>query len=397
MQIGVLKETKADEYRVALLPVGAHLLVKDGHEVIVEKQAGIGSGYKDEEYEKAGAKIVDTPKTIFNECHLIIKVKEPQTEELNYLEESQIIFGYFHFASSKILTEKCLQKNITALAYETLTDETGQLPLLKPMSEVAGKMSIQEGAKCLEKPMMGRGILLGGVAGVPPANVLILGGGIVGSNAARVAAGLGANVVIMDINIEKLRHLDEIMPDNVTTIYSDPHAVENYALQADLIIGALLIPGARAPRLICRDMLKKMKRGAVLVDVSIDQGGCFETSKPTTHHDPVYVVDDIVHYCVTNIPGAVGRTSSQALCNSTLPYIQKLSNLGLEGFVGERKGYRNAMNIHNGKIKHIGVANAFPDLPNSFLVVTTCIQQNKFQSLVLIVQLQSHLYIKLYK
>ncbi len=366
MRIGIPKEIKPDEYRISLLPVGAHLLVEDGHEVIVESQAGVGSGYHDKEYLDAGAKIVDSAQQIFNECELIIKVKEPQPEELDYLKPNQIIFGYFHFASSEALTQRCLQKKVTALAYETLTDKSGQLPLLKPMSEVAGKMSIQEGAKCLEKPMMGRGILLGGVTGVPPANVLIVGGGIVGSNAARVAAGLGANVVVMDIDIEKLRHLDEVMPANVTTVYSDPHAVDEYALQAELIIGALLIPGARAPRLIRKDMLKKMKRGAVLVDVSIDQGGCFETSKPTTHHDPIYVVDDVVHYCVTNIPGAVGRTSSQALCNSTLPYIQRLSNLGLEDFIGESKGHRNAMNIHNGKIKHIGVANAFPSLPNSF-------------------------------
>jgi len=302
MRIGVPKETKSDEYRVALLPVGAHLLVEDGHEVLIEKQAGLGSGYHDEEYQSAGAKIVETPDSLFSDAEIVIKVKEPQTEELEYFSASQIIFGYFHFASSEQLTKACLDKNITALAYETLTDSQGQLPLLKPMSEVAGKMSIQEGAKCLEKPMMGRGILLGGVAGVAPANVLILGAGVVGSNAARIAAGLGANVVIMDIDIEKLRHIDEIMPDNVTTIYSDPHAIEQCALEADLIIGALLIPGARAPRLINRDILKKMKRGAVLVDVAIDQGGCFETSKPTTHHDPVYVIDDIVHYCVTNIP-----------------------------------------------------------------------------------------------
>lgn len=366
MRIGIPKEIKPDEYRVSLLPVGAHLLVEDGHQVWVETQAGRGSGYHDEEYLAAGAKIVDSAETIFDECELVVKVKEPQTEELEKLPATQIIFGYFHFASSQFLTKTCIQKNITALAYETLTDIHGQLPLLKPMSEVAGKMSIQEGAKCLEKPMMGRGILLGGVAGVAPANVLILGAGVVGSNAARVAAGLGANVIVMDIDIEKLRHLDEVMPDNVTTIYSDPHAVEQFALQADLIIGALLIPGARAPRLINRELLKQMKRGAVLVDVSIDQGGCFETSKPTTHHDPVYVIDDIVHYCVTNIPGAVSRTSSQALCNATLPYIHKLSNLGLDAFLSEGKGVRKSLNIHAGKIKHLEVANAFPGLPNSF-------------------------------
>ena len=366
MRIGIPKEVKPDEYRVSLLPVGAHILVDDGHDVLVETQAGVGSGYLDIDYKNAGAKIVDSAASVISDSDLLVKVKEPQSEELDKFSDSQIIFGYFHFASSEILTQACIEKNISALAYETLTDVNGQLPLLKPMSEVAGKMSIQEGAKCLEKPMMGRGILLGGIAGVAPANVLILGAGVVGGNAARVAAGLGANVIIMDIDIEKLRHIDEVMPDNVTTVYSDPHAVEQYALQADLVIGALLIPGGRAPRLISRQLLKNMKRGAVLVDVSIDQGGCFETSKPTTHHDPVYVVDDIVHYCVTNIPGAVGRTSSQGLCNVTLPYIRKLSNLGLDAFLNESKGNRNALNIHAGKIKHLEVANAFRNLPNSF-------------------------------
>lgn len=366
MKIGVPKEIKPDEYRVSLLPVGAHMLVEENHEVLVQSNAGLGSGYSDKTYIDAKAKIVDSAETIFNECDLILKVKEPQQNELEIIPSSKLLFGYFHFASSKSLTEKCLQKNITALAYETLTDIDGNLPLLKPMSEVAGKMSIQEGAKCLEKPMMGRGVLLGGVPGVAPANVLILGAGVVGSNAARVAAGLGANVIIMDINIEKLRQLDLVMPDNVTTIYSDPHAVEEYALQADLVIGALLIPGARAPKLLSRKILSKMKRGAVLVDVSIDQGGCFETSKPTTHKDPIYVVDEIVHYCVTNIPGVVGRTSSQALCNSTLPYVRRLAEYGLNGFLNQSSGNRKALNMNNGKIKHLQVANAFPDLPNSF-------------------------------
>ncbi len=363
MKIGIPKEIKADEYRVSLLPVGAHLLVEDGHEVFIETRAGRGSGYRDEEYREAGANVVDSVDTILKECEVLVKVKEPQPRELEQYPASLIVFGYFHFAGSRILTETCLHQRITALAYETLTDARGDLPLLKPMSEVAGKMSIQEGAKCLEKPVMGRGILLGGVAGVAPADVLVLGAGVVGSNAARVAAGLGANVTIMDIDIEKLRHIDEVMPDNVTTIYSDPHAVRQFALQADLVIGALLIPGARAPRLIRRDMLAQMKRGAALVDVSIDQGGCFETSRPTTHHDPVYVIDDIVHYCVTNIPGAVGRTSSQALCNATLPYVRKLANLGLDAFLEQDAGQRNALNVHAGTLCHAGVASTFPDLP----------------------------------
>ena len=363
MRIGIPKEIKADEYRVSLLPVGAQLLVEDGHEVFIETLAGRGSGYHDEEYRTAGATIVDSVDTIVRECELLVKVKEPQLQELEHYTASQIVFGYFHFAGSRALTETCLHKHITALAYETLTDARGELPLLKPMSEVAGKMSIQEGAKCLEKPVMGRGILLGGVAGVAPANVLVLGAGVVGTNAARVAAGLGANVMIMDIDIEKLRHIDEIMPDNVTTIYSDPHAVRQFALQADLVIGALLIPGARAPRLIGREVLREMKRGAVLVDVAIDQGGCFETSRPTTHRDPVYVIDDIVHYCVPNIPGAVARTSSQALCNATLPYVRTLAGSGLDAFLEQDAGLRNALNIHAGTIRHSGVAGAFPDLP----------------------------------
>ncbi|MCY4420380.1 MAG: alanine dehydrogenase [Gammaproteobacteria bacterium] len=366
MKIGIPKETMVDEYRVSLLPVGAHLLVEDGHEVWVQAEAGSGSGYSDEEYRKAGARIVESADTIHAECELLLKVKEPQMTEVEHYAQSMIVFGYFHLAVSRPLVEACLEKNISALACETLGNPHGERPLLKPMSEVAGKMSIQEGAKCLERPMQGRGVLLGGVAGVAPANVLVLGAGVVGASAARVAAGLGANVTIMDINIERLRYLDEVMPDNVTTIYCDPHAVHHYALLADLIVGALLIPGARSPRLIDRAMLKEMKRGAVLVDVSIDQGGCFETSRRTSHHDPVYVVDDIVHYCVPNMPGAVGRTSTQAYCNATLPYIRKLAGLGLEVFLEHEAGVREALNIHGGKITHAGVASAFPDLPSLF-------------------------------
>lgn len=365
MRIGIPKEVKADEYRVALLPAGVQVLVEDGHEVLVEKWAGQGSDHHDDEYLAAGAKIVDSAEIIFNECDLVVKVKEPQQEELEQIPASQALFGYFHFASSRALTETCLQKNVTALAGETLRDAHGQMPLLKPMSEIAGKMSIQEGAKYLENPMKGRGVLLGGVAGVAPANVLILGGGVVGSNAACTAAGLGANVVIMDIDIERLRHLDEVMPGNVTTIYSDAHAIEEFARQADLVIGALLVPGERAPKLLSRDTLRRMKRGAVMVDVSIDQGGCFETSKPTTHRDPVFVVNGVVHYCVTNIPGAVSRTSSRALCNASLPYLRKLCNSGLDDLLGEDSSFRSALNVHAGKITHPGVANTFPDLPNN--------------------------------
>ncbi|MBN2809278.1 MAG: alanine dehydrogenase [Deltaproteobacteria bacterium] len=362
MIIGIPKEIKKDEYRVALLPVGAQLLVADGHTVLFEKGAGLGSGYDDTDYLTVGAELVATADEIYRRAELVIKVKEPLPEEIAKLRDGQILFCYFHFAGSRALTEGCLEKGIAAVAYETLTSADGHLPLLTPMSEVAGKMSIQEGAKCLEKPMLGRGILLGGVAGVAPAEVLIVGGGVVGTNAARVAAGLGAQVVLMDINLERLRQLDEIMPANVTTIYCDPHALESYAVKADLIVGAVLIPGAKAPVLIDLPLLKKMKKGAVIVDVSIDQGGCCVASRPTTHSDPVFVVEEIVHYCVANMPGAVGRTSSQALCNATLPYCRKLAALGLEGFLEQNPGQAAALNLRAGKIICPAVAATFPDL-----------------------------------
>ncbi len=362
MIVGVPREVKTDEYRTALLPVGAQLLVQDGHRVLIEKDAGLGSGYDNETYISAGAMIAETPDELFEKADMIVKVKEPQPGEIDQLHAGQIVFCYFHFASSHQLTRRCLESGIAAVAYETLADERGYLPLLTPMSEVAGKMSVQEGAKCLERPMMGRGILLGGVPGVAPANVLILGGGVVGSNAARVAAGLGANVTIMDINLERLRALDDVMPPNVTTIFCEPHAVEQYAVDADLVVGSVLIPGAKAPQLITRDLVAGMKRGAVIVDVCIDQGGCCETSKPTTHSDPVYVVDEVVHYCVANMPGAVGRTSSHALCNATLSYCRELANLGLDNFLSKSPGRAAALNMRDGMITCDAVAAAFPDL-----------------------------------
>jgi len=283
--------------------------------------------------------------------------------EIAMLRQGQIVFTYFHFAASRELTEGCLSCGIAAVAYETLADSQGRLPLLTPMSEVAGKMSIQEGAKYLERPMMGRGILLGGVAGVAPANVLVLGGGIVGASAARVAAGLGANVTIMDVNLDRLRYLDDVMPDNVTGIYSDPHAVADALPRADLVIGAVLLPGRRAPMLVRRDQLATMNNGSVIVDVCIDQGGCVETARPTTHHEPTYIVDGVVHYCVANMPGAVGRTSSQALCNATLPYARKLASMGAERFAAIDPGHRLALNIRDGRIANQAVAEVFPDLP----------------------------------
>jgi alanine dehydrogenase len=289
---------------------------------------------------------------------MIVKVKEPIGEELAMLRAGQTVFTYFHFAADRHLTEACLQARINAVAYETLTDKQGRLPLLTPMSEVAGRMSIQEGAKYLEKPMMGRGILLGGVPGVEPGNVLILGGGVVGANAARIAAGTGANVTIVDVNLDRLRYLADVMPPNVTAIYSDPHAIREYAIQADLIVGAVLIPGARAPSLIKRNVLSQMKTGAVIVDVAIDQGGCIETSRPTTHKDPVYIVDGVLHYCVTNMPGAVGRTSTQALCHATQPYVIRLANEGIDKLVNKDKAFADALNMRDGKLTNEAVAEA---------------------------------------
>ncbi|MBC8217549.1 MAG: alanine dehydrogenase [Planctomycetes bacterium] len=363
MIIGVPKEVKKDEYRVALLPVGAHLLREDGHAVLIQKDAGLASGFSDQAYADAGAQIVDTADEIYAQAELVVKVKEPQPEEIAKLRVRQIVFCYFHFAASRELTVACLKAGISAVAYETLRDAEGRLPLLSPMSEIAGRMSIQEGAKYLEKPMMGQGILLGGVPGVAPANVLILGGGVVGTNAARMAAGLGANVTIMDINLDRLRYLDEILPANATTIYSDPHTIEDYATSADLVIGAVLIPGDRAPVLIDKKLLTKMKSGSVIVDVCIDQGGCTEASRPTMHSEPTYVVDAVVHYCVTNIPGAVSRTSSPALCNASLPYVRELAGLRLDPFMAENEGYAAAVNMRDNCIANNAVAHAFGDLP----------------------------------
>jgi alanine dehydrogenase len=292
-------------------------------------------------------------------------VKEPQPQELDKLDDRHTVFGYFHFAASRELTQRSLSAGYTAIAYETLSTAGGRLPLLTPMSEVAGRMSIQEGAKHLEKPMRGRGILLGGVPGVEPANVVVLGGGVVGANAARVAAGLGANVVIMDINLDRLRHLDESMPANVTTIFSDPHAIDWYTQLADLVIGAVLVPGRRAPNLMSRAQVARMRPGAVIVDVSIDQGGCIETSRPTTHQAPTYVVDEVVHYCVGNMPGAVGRTSTQALCNATLSYVRQLAGRGVDAFLASSPGHESALNLRGGAITNRDVASAFPDLPTT--------------------------------
>lgn len=366
MIIGVPREIKPDEYRVSMLPVGVELLVADGHQVLIEKGAGAGSGYEDNQYTEAGAKIIDNHSEIFTSADMLVKVKEPIGEEYRMLRENQVVFTYFHFAANRELTEACLSAKITAIAYETLMDDHKRLPLLTPMSEVAGRMSIQEGAKYLEKPMEGRGILLSGVPGVEPAKVTILGGGIVGTNAAKIAAGLGANVVVMDINLERLRYLDDIMPKNVRTIYSDPHAIRWHVTTSDLIIGAVLIPGGRCPVLISRELIKEMRSGAVIVDVGIDQGGCVETSIPTTHSAPTFIVDDVVHYCVANMPGAVGRTSTQALCHATQPHILKLANNNVLELTRNDPGFANAVNMTGGKLTNQAIALAH-GIQNQFI------------------------------
>ena len=358
MTIGVPREIKTDEYRVGLLPVGAELLTRAGHRVLVEHQAGVASGFGDDDYRRAGAIVVEPAGSIWAEADMIIKVKEPQDTEFPLLRRGQVLFTYFHFAADIELTRACLERGIVAVAYETIHDSAGRLPLLTPMSEIAGKMSVQEGAKYLERPMQGRGILLGGVPGVAPAQVLVLGGGIVGTHAARVAAGLGATVVIMDINLDRLRYLSDVMPANVQTVYSDPHSVREYLRKADLVVGAVLIPGARAPRLVTRKDLVDMKNGSVIVDVAIDQGGCTETSRPTTHRDPIYIEEGVVHYCVANIPGAVSRTSSLALCNATLPYALRLANMGYRPAADADTGIAAGINMIEGKLTNKAVAHA---------------------------------------
>lgn len=359
MIVGVPREIKPDEYRVAMLPSGVDELVRNGHRVLIERGAGLGSGMTDEQYAASGAEIVAGPAAIFGQAELVVKVKEPLAAEWPLLRRGQILFTYFHFAADEELTRNVLATGVTAVAYETLRGPHGDLPCLTPMSEVAGRMSIQEGAKYLERPQEGRGILLAGVPGVSPAHILILGGGVVGKNAAQIAAGFQADVVIMDINIDRLRYLEDIMPPNVNTLFSDRHNIREELRLADLVIGAVLIEGARAPLLVTREDLKLMKPGAVIIDVAVDQGGCIETTKPTTHSKPTYLVDGIVHYCVTNMPGAVGRTSSYALCNVTFPYVLKIAKRGLAAACAADTGFAHAVNMHGGHITNRAVAETF--------------------------------------
>lgn len=359
MIIGVPKEVKEDEYRVAMLPVGVEELVTRGHQVIVQAGAGLGSGLVDHDYLQAGAELVEAGEEIFARADLIVKVKEPMRSEFALIRKGQTLFTYFHFAADRELTEAMVHSGASCLAYETLRDSQGRLPLLTPMSEVAGRMSIQEGAKYLERPQMGRGILLGGVPGVAPAHITILGGGVVGTNAARIAAGFRADVAILDINLDRLRYLDDVMPPNVNALFSDRHTIREQLRRADLVIGSVLIPGARAPYLVKKDDLKLMKPGSVIIDVAIDQGGCIETSRPTTHRLPTFVVEDVVHYCVTNMPGAVGRTSTFALCNVTLPWVVQIAEKGIDTSISDSKPLRESLNIHRGKVTNQAVAQTF--------------------------------------
>lgn len=362
MIIGVPREIKPNENRVGVVPSGAELLVKNGHTVLVETNAGMSSGLTDDDYIRAGAKIVPSAAEVYGSADMIVKVKEPIAPEYPLIREGQVLFTYFHFAASRELTEAIIASKSIAIAYETVQRADRSLPLLIPMSEVAGRMAPQEGAKYLEKTMGGRGILLGGIPGTRPADVMILGGGIVGTNAAKIAAGFGARVTIFDRDLARLRYLDDVMPKNVQTLMSTPHSIRHAISHADLIIGAVLIPGAKAPYLVTRDMLPEMREGSVIVDVSVDQGGCIETTKPTTHADPTYVIDGVVHYCVANMPGAVPFTSTIGLTNATLPYMLQLADLGYREALRQNQELRLGLNIIDGTVTYQGVADAF-DLP----------------------------------
>lgn len=359
MQIGVLKEIKTEENRVSMTPSGVEILARTGHRVTIERGAGLGSGFDDDQYRAAGAEIAATPAAIYAQAELVLHVKEPQPQEYPLIRPGQILFTYFHFAASESLTRAMLASGAVCIAYETVTDRQGALPLLTPMSEVAGRMAAQEAARCLERTQGGRGVLLGGVTGVEPAVVLVLGGGMVGTEAARIASGLGASVYLLDLSLPRLRHLAETLPKNCIPLMSSPAAIRELLPRADAVIGAVLVHGARTPRLITREMLALMRPGAVLVDVAIDQGGCFETSRPTTHDQPVYEVDGILHYCVGNMPGAVPLTSTRALTNATLPYVRTLADRGWRRAVQEDPGLGAGVNIADGVITWPGVAEAF--------------------------------------
>jgi alanine dehydrogenase len=359
MIIGVPKEIKTNENRIALVPAGAESLVSNGHEVLIEQSGGEGSGFTDDMYTAVGAKIIPTAAEVWKRAEMIMKVKEPIEREWPHMREAQVIFTYFHFAADEALTRAHMKSGAICIAYETVELPTRELPLLTPMSEVAGRMAVQEGAKYLEKLYGGRGMLLGGVPGVPPAKVVILGGGIVGINSAKVAAGMGAQVVILDIDLERLRYLSDVMPANVQLVFSNRHNVLEQVQNADLVIGGVLIPGAKAPKLVRREDLKLMRQGSVIVDVAIDQGGCVETIRATTHENPTYIVDGVVHYGVANMPGGVPRTSTLALTNATFPYAKQLANKGWKKALGENPALLKGLNMAAGKVTYPGVAEAF--------------------------------------
>ncbi len=358
MKIGVPKEIKTLEFRVGMTPAGVHELVSDGHDVIVETNAGEGIGVTDEEYEAVGATVFDTAEVVFAAAEMIVKVKEPQLNECTMLRPGQVLFTYLHLAADPAQTEALVKSGATAIAYETVTAADGSLPLLTPMSEVAGRLSIQAGAFALQKANGGSGKLLGGVPGVKPAKVLVIGGGVSGMNAADMAIGLGAEVTIVDRSLPRLRELDDIWGGRVHTVYSTKHAIDELAPESDLIVGAVLVAGAAAPKLVSAQNVREMQAGSVMVDISIDQGGCFETSRPTSHAEPTYVVDGVVHYCVTNMPGAVPRTSTYALTNATLPFIKSLANLGWKNAMLRDSHLANGLNIHAGHVNHEAVAHA---------------------------------------
>ena len=359
MRVGILKEIKSEENRVSMTPTGVEVMVSQGHTLMVQSTAGIGSGFSDDDYRKAGAEIVHAAPEVYARSEMVLHVKEPQESEYPMIRSGQIVFTYFHFAANEGLTRAMIDSNAVCISYETITGPDDTLPLLTPMSEVAGRMAAQEGAKYLECSHAGRGILLGGVPGVLPATVLVIGGGVVGTNAAQMACGLGAKVYLLDLNLERIRHLSEIMPKNCFPVMSSPTILRKLVQEADLVIGAVLVHGAKAPKVVTREMVKTMKKGAVLVDVAIDQGGCFETSRPTTHSDPIFLLDGVVHYCVTNMPGAVPMTSTLALTNATLPFARQLANQGWQQAATDDTGMRNGLNIVNGQVCYAGVADAF--------------------------------------
>ncbi len=359
MIVGIPKEIKNNESRVGMTPAGVFELVKNDHTVYVQSGAGEGSGFFNKDYQQAGAVILDTIGQVYAMSEMIVKVKEPIEEEYGLIQERQILFTYFHFASSEALTKAMIKQKAICIAYETVEDEDGTLPLLTPMSEVAGRMAIQQGAKYLEKPVKGRGVLLGGVPGVAPGRVLVLGAGVVGIQAAKMAAGLGAHVTILDINMKRLRYVNDVMPPHVVTEFSNEFNIRKHIKTHDLIIGGVLLKGAKAPNLITRDMLKEMRPGTVIVDVAVDQGGCVETTRPTTHEDPIYIIDDVVHYSVANMPGAVPYTSTMALTNVTLPYALKLANLGWEEACKKDASLEKGLNIVSGKVVYEEIIEAF--------------------------------------